>query len=116
MPTWPASLPQRVLADGYQETAPRFTIRTQMDAGPAQVRRRFTAGPTPLWVQLRLTFAQKATLDAFYLNDCAGGALPFAWVHPVSRAAVTMRFEGEITYSSAKAGYITAGMGLEILP
>ena len=41
---WPATLPQEILAEGYEEGLPDVLVRTKMDAGPDKVRRRATAG------------------------------------------------------------------------
>lgn len=91
MPAWPATLPQYVFAQGYEETFPDEVLRTQMDAGPAKVRRRFTAGTRPFSVQVPLTATQVADFDSFFLNDIAAGALSFDWVHPRTQAAATLR-------------------------
>ena len=45
MTAWPSSLPDHVLQQGHNESLANVTSRSQMDAGPAKVRRRFTAGP-----------------------------------------------------------------------
>ena len=79
MPTWPTSLPQYLLTRNYTETAPNLVIRTTMDAGPAKVRRRFTAGARPIQGLVILTEYQLAVLDEFFLDDCAGGAIAFEW-------------------------------------
>ncbi len=79
MPTWPTSLPQYLLTRNYSETALNLVIRTTMDAGPAKVRRRFTAGVRPVGGLLVLTDDQVGVLDGFFLNDCAGGAVAFSW-------------------------------------
>ena len=41
-PTWPASLPQYVQEGGYQETLQDQTVESNMETGPAKIRRRFT--------------------------------------------------------------------------
>ena len=85
MPAWPASLPQAPLARGYQEAFGDTTLRTQMDAGPDKLRRRFTAGVDSFTTLLRLTKTQAATFESFYKTDTAGGTLAFTWVHPRTR-------------------------------
>lgn len=44
MPNWPETLPQSPLLDGWRETPADNTVRTAMEAGPAKVRARGTAG------------------------------------------------------------------------
>lgn len=114
---WPASLPQYVLASGYSEKPPESTVRTEMTSGRPKYRRRQTAAVRPIQCQVRLTYTQRATLDAFYLTGTKGGTLPFDWAHPVSRDPVEMMFAAPPTYSpAANAAHIVASLSLEILP
>ncbi len=115
-PVWPVSLPEYVLAAGYQEEEPETAVRTAMETGPAKARRRFTAAPRPIKCAVRLSLAQQATLSAFYQSTLVGGSLAFDWVHPVSRAAVTMRFVGKPKYAPRTANRMDAQLDLEILP
>ncbi len=116
-PTWPASLPQRVAVDGYGEGPPDTTVRSRMDAGPAKVRRRFTAGVRPLSLQLDLDGAQVETLDGFFEATLLGGALAFDWVHPRTQAAATLRFVRPPAYRPlASDAAWQAVLQLEILP
>lgn len=78
---WPSTLPQAWLNDGYQETLPNVMIRSEMDAGPAKSRRRFTAQVTPIKAQLLLTTAEKGYLETFFNTTIAGGALSFTFPH-----------------------------------
>jgi hypothetical protein len=88
---WPVALPDRFLVDGYREALPDTAIRTQMDAGPPKVRRRYTAGFRPTQGRIECTAAQVATLETFYVTTCAGGSLPFDWVN--SRTGGTVSFQ-----------------------
>lgn len=101
MPSWPTSLPQRPLIEGYQETPPNVLLRTQMDAGPAKVRRRFTAGVRIYSVAYLLTSTQLTTLDSFFVSDCKHGSVSFTWPHPRTGANITVRFLEPPQYSSA---------------
>jgi hypothetical protein len=116
-PSWPASLPQLVAVEGYGEAPPDTTLRSQMDAGPAKVRRRFTAGVRPLTLQLDLDGAQVETLDGFFEAILKGGALAFDWVHPRTQSAATLRFARPPAY---RPGHSDAAwqalLELEILP
>lgn len=114
---WPSSLPQYVLASGYSETPPKNHIRTEMAAGPAKVRRRTTADVRTIACRVRLSHAQQATLDQFYLFDTMSGALPFDWVHPVTRVPAEIRFVEEPGYSASQNSvHLIASLKLEILP
>lgn len=115
--TWPASLPQEPLVEGFIEQAPNTLIRSQMEAGPAKVRRRFTSGPRNFDCQLYLSPAQVETLDGFYVSTLAGGALSFDWKHPRTQAAVTFRFIEPPSYKPVKRGAAwQASLRLEVLP
>ena len=119
MPNWPSSLPALQWV-GYQETLPDGTLRTQMDAGPAKVRRRFTAAVRPVKGQISTNEAGVAALESFYLVDCNGGATSFVW--SLARAGgpqnVNFRFTKPPVISPAADGngrYLVA-LELEILP
>ena len=117
MIVWPASLPQRVLAQGYAETFPDTVARAKMDAGPDKVRRRFTAAARDFEGSLRLTPAQAATLESFFHSDTAGGSLAFDWSHPRTGAAVSFRFKGAPRLTAIERGQrYQASLRLEILP
>lgn len=91
--SWPGTLPQYVLEGGYQETLEDQTVESQMDTGPAKVRRRFTNSVRQFKVTIQCDEAQAADFEVFYNTTCAGGSLPFDWVHPRTRVARTFRFK-----------------------
>ncbi len=115
MAAWPGTLPQEMLQDGYQETAPSATIRSNMDVGPAKVRRRTSAATRMISGAIFLTMAQVEILDAFYINDCAQGSISFTWVHPRTRIAVSFRFVKPPVYQPDGSNF-TSSLELEILP
>src|SRR5262249_41506214 len=134
-PVWPAELPQIVQLSGYQESPPDLVLRTQMDAGPAKVRRRFTSGVRPIQASLVLHENQCQMLDNFFVRDCAGGALAFDWQTQRSPdaselvdesdvvtdstfllVARSMRFAKRPTYTSLGGKLYQATLELEILP
>lgn len=89
---WPDSLPQRPLVDGYQESPPDNTMRTQMDEGPAKVRRRYTANVRPIQVTLEMDADELNTFDDFYVEETASGSRRFIWQHPRTKTQHEMRF------------------------
>lgn len=115
---WPTSLPEFVLNDGFSEQPPTTGTATKMDSGPKKRRRRFTAGERPLKVKLALTEDQVEILDSFFVDDLAGGALTFDWVHPRTGATVEMVFTDckPPRYSTPGGEKWYAEMELEILP
>jgi hypothetical protein len=117
MATWPASLPQFVLTEGFEESPPDVLLRTEMDAGPAKVRRRFTAGVRPLKAVIVCSSAQVTTLETFFAAALASGALPFDWVHPRTQAATSFRFVRPPSIAPERGGkYWRVGLDLEVLP
>lgn len=78
---WPDTLPQAWLNEGYQETLPDVVKRTEMDAGPAKSRRRFTAQVTPIKAKLLLSAAEKGYLEIFFNTTTAGGSFSFTFPH-----------------------------------
>ncbi|MGE0256925.1 MAG: hypothetical protein AB7N54_20245 [Alphaproteobacteria bacterium] len=114
---WPGELPDDVLVEGYREAFPDLLVRTEMDAGPAKVRRRFTAAVRPLSVRLDLDREQVDDLDEFFSDDLEHGALPFDWTHPRTGDAVTFRFTRPPEIRPDGDGTVwLAELQLEILP
>lgn len=93
MPVWPTNLPQCPLMDGFTQELPRLSITTEMDAGPAKVRRRFTAGVTKYTLSFILTSTQLSDFQNFFLNETFGGSVPFDMPDPIGGATVQMRFD-----------------------
>lgn len=89
---WPPGLPQSPRLSDLEEDPPNLVVRTAMDAGPAKVRRRFTAGYTTWSMSLVLTRTQRSLLLDFFLGTCEGGALAFDWRNPVTLAAAEFRW------------------------
>lgn len=116
MASWPSSLPTAPLVAGYSEQRESGSIRTQIDAGPEFVRRRYSATVTRIGVQLRLTTAQVATLETFFSTTTGQGSAAFTWTHPRTGASVSMRFMEPPQISADGNGIWTAALALEILP
>ena len=112
---WPVALPPAPMPRGYTEQPPKLTIRTEMDAGPAKVRRRFSAGVRPLSCIWTMDDAQLATLDAFFTVTLEGGAKRFNARHPRTGQTVEMRFVGEPSYARLDGGWEVTAQ-LEVMP
>ena len=76
MASWPSTLPLPI-ADGYAIEIQDATVRTDMDVGPARVRRRTTSVPDRITLSCLFTAAQMSAFRAFWDGDWVGGA---AWV------------------------------------
>ena len=115
MASWPGTLPATPLLRGYAESPPDLTIRTQMDQGPAKIRRRFTAAPRPMRFAFNMTTAQIAILDTFYVTTLSGGALTFTFTNPRTAATDTYRFLSPPTYTPWSGSYWRVELDLEIV-
>lgn len=101
--TWPAGLPAVSELSGYSEGLGKQSIRTDMDAGPAKVRRR-GANARPYTLAITLTSAQLDTLIDFWTNDLQGGSLPFVIRHPrKANETVLCRFVDEVNWGALAA-------------
>ncbi len=116
MPTWPDTLPAAPLLESFHETTPDSTIRTEMDAGPAKLRRRTTAAVRRMNVGYLLSKAQVATLEDFYLTTLQGGTIPFTFTHPRTDDAVSCRFVQPPEYGANNGNYFKAALELEVMP
>lgn len=114
--SWPASLPG-FNQDGYGEQLGSGTIRTQMDSGPDNTRRRYTAVPDQVTTNLVLTGTEYETLKAFYRTTLAEGSLPFDYEQPRTESAVEMRFIAPPNIASAAGGdKWNISVSVEVLP
>lgn len=112
---WPASLPQSPLLDGWQETLPDNTLRTEMEQGPAKLRRRSTAASGRMNVQFLLSTADCALLDTFYSDTLTGGVKVFQMPHPRRSTPVSCRFTAPPEYAAVNGGYCRARLSLEVM-
>lgn len=92
MDTWPIALQQRLNADDFEVKYGDTTIRTDMDIGPAKVRRRFTDAVDIYTCSIFLGISDWSILKDFYKTSLAGGSLPFLFTDPFSGAQETFRF------------------------
>ena len=72
---WPSFLPAPLL-DGYELQRQKGAIRTDMDSGPARVRRRFTRVPTRIPQAWLLTTKEFGMFEWWFEKTLDGGA---AW-------------------------------------
>lgn len=119
MAVWPGTLP----GFSVELTDQRIdgTIRSSMDAGPAKVRRRFSAVSRIIETAVTLTAAQRATFDTFFADTLGEGSLPFDFDDPADGTTVELRFLAppQMTAIAVASGYVSqwrVQMSLEILP
>lgn len=117
--TWPASptLPQRLLAETYSEGFADGRLVSQMETGPAKVRRRSSAMPRPIKGEMIMTAAQVASLRTFFNTTLIGGSLPFNFPDPITYpTTILVRFAGGVPAVSAFGSRYKVALDLEILP
>lgn len=90
--SWPATLPSYVLEQGYGESAADQFLETQMDAGSPKRRRRYTRNNRVFECQIAMDETASEAFETFYDTTLKGGSLPFDWVHPRRRTAMTFQF------------------------
>jgi hypothetical protein len=91
---YPATLPARVMQDGFSRTLPDGVIRFTPDAGSDKTRLRSTEYVEVIQFSQEMDESQVEILKAFYWTTCASGAYRFDWTHPITGTAVEMKFRG----------------------
>lgn len=114
---FPPLLPALEDAAGFSASEANNVIRTRMDAGPAKVRRRSTAGPTlrrmshPAYNKAELrTFLQ------FFREDTAHGSRAFQMADPVTDEMISCRFVDPPNWSAIGGGMFSVSVSLEVMP
>ena len=116
VPAFHADLPQKLFVAGYGQSPPAVTIKSNMDAGPAKVRRRFTAGVEPVSGTMIMTAAQLATFETFFNTTLLGGSLRFSWTKPPAHSvACEVRFTEVPSWTKVEDEY-EVSLSLEVLP
>ena len=92
MATWPATLPtfQEFLEGSYREFLANNVIRTEMDIGPAKIRRRGTAAPDIISGTMHMTSTQVGIFQTFYEDTIYYGSTTIDTIHPRTTAAITV--------------------------
>lgn len=116
MASWPNTLPAYPLLDGFHETVPKTTIRTDMEQGPAKVRLRTTTAVRVMTLGYLMNKAQVTALETFYLATLQGGALAFDFTHPRSNGIISCRFTKPPEYTTSNGNFFKVSMELEALP
>lgn len=120
MANYPSTLPEWRLP--LTEKADKGFIRTQMDAGPEKVRRRYSAVSVKFTTSMIVDGTQKATLDTFFHTTLEEGADAFSRTDPDEGTTQSFRFLDTpsyrlITGASTQAERIyNVDLALEKLP
>lgn len=114
---WPPTVPHSFLLDSYAAVRPATLLRTQPEAGPAIVRRRFSAGVMPFRGDIMVTTAQKAELATFYDETLAGGSMEFRFPAPDGTGGSwDCRFMAEPEESPVSTTHWRVSLAMERLP
>jgi len=113
--TWPASLPEPE-REGFTHTLGNGSVRTEMDAGPAKTRRRFTATVDKVRASVFVTGTERQTLRSFYKTTLKEGSLTFEWEDRITGTTEEYRFVSPPRFRLMGHDNYMAEMELEILP
>lgn len=113
---WPATLPQGLQRTDYAEGIGDGRLRSQMDAGPAKVRRRSSAMPRPLTGTMVVTSAQIQTVRQFIEETLIGGSLPFCMPAPRTGGPILVRLVEMPSWSALGGKWYRLNLSLEVLP
>lgn len=97
--TWPLTLPQSFLVEGFTQEATDNVIKSAMESGPSKARRRYTATTQPFTGKMILSLAQYDIFRDFYRDDLQDGALTFTMPDDVEGGTMEVRFREKYTAS-----------------
>ena len=115
MATWPSTLPAPS-PGAYQEVFPNNTIRSDMEVGPAKVRKRATSAPTKYKMSFEMDNTDINTLETFYRTTINEGADTFEMDDPRNGTTETFRMIGPPEISALSPIYYRANINMEKLP
>lgn len=94
---WPATLPQRALAD-IEETVTSPKVSFDPEVGPPIERRRASIWTSQFPISFVMTAEQTVTFEDFARSTLAGGTLPFTMRHPRTCQEVSVKIVGDPLY------------------
>lgn len=112
--TWPDTLPLPKLT-GLTSSPNKAFIRTDMDAGPAKQRQRYTAVPKNYSGIITVTDTQRSAFESFFIENLGNGTLRFAMKNPQTLVVEEFRFTDKYSEVSAQ-GLWDISLPLERLP
>ena len=111
--TWPLTLQQLLSEAEFAHKIGETTIRSDMEVGPAKVRRQYTKGVDTIDGSIYLTTAQYSTFYNFFNTTLAGGSLTFEFDHPITGVLTEFRFVGSPSVRSIGGGNFTVSFSWE---
>lgn len=117
METWPSTLPNSVLLSSFSSSFSDGRIISNMDAGPAKIRRRTTASTKPLNGSIIVNKTQLAQLETFVQTTLLGGSLPFIFPDQITNQNRVVRFAETLPNIKAiTTDTYSVELSLEVLP
>lgn len=113
--TWPSALPQVARLDGLSGKRKTNVIRTEMDAGPAKTRQRYSVSIKNFIGSVILNEEQREILETWYKTTLANGALRFVMKDPQTLLTGEFRFVEDYEEDSTGDGLWTIRLPLEKL-
>ena len=110
---WLSTLPSNFNYNSFSEGQQSGLVRTNMDAGPAKVRRRFTAAVETYAGSMTMDSTQKSAFKVFYQTTTKMGSLTIEFPNPVSIGTIDVRFVGTPTYKALENSYWTVSFSIE---
>lgn len=120
MPVWPVTLPQSSLL-GLTDQRQDARLRSETDAGPVKLRKRYSAAVRRISASMILSGTQRQAFDSFYVNDLEEGVLSFDWEDPVTKTQAKFRFLEPPQFTLFRSGdqnsrLWRSNLSLELLP
>lgn len=116
MATWPVSLQSRSNQSGFSYVVGETTLRSDMDIGPAKVRRRTTRPVDTMRYSINVTQAEYQTLYDFYDITTNGGVETFDMQNPITGNSMVCRFKGPPEFTPISGTTFLARFDLEVMP
>lgn len=102
----------KILKDSYKEDLPDFLLRSNMDVGPAKIRKRTVATPYKITFSMLLTTDVFQTFKMFYKTN---GALVFDFNDPMTNEPLKARFD-QVPSMTMNETLCSVSVVLEIMP
>lgn len=89
--SWPTQLQDKLSSDNFTYNIGETKIRSDMDIGPAKVRRRFTRAIDTLNCSIQLKYQDFLILRNFHEVTLNGGVNEFEYEHPFTHEMAVFR-------------------------
>lgn len=115
-PVWPVELQKYINTDSFNYAYGSTVLRSEMDLGPAKVRRRATKSVDMIDGAIDLPMVDFTIFDYFFRTQVNGGARVFDFAHPITRATIQVRFKTEPQIKAKGGTTFVVSMSLEVMP